>query len=85
MDETHHINALPFAQMAARIERIDEKEFAGAVVVVPPTGEPIAFLVSDPDPNLAQFWSSVASRVEVAAAEARENEVRQAQGFAIRR
>ncbi len=76
--------AQPFADMAARIERIEPTEFAGAVVVVPPSGEPIAFLVTDPTPHLAQFWSSVASRIEVAAAEAREREIAQAP-FGMRR
>lgn len=60
-----------FADMAARIEKIDLAEFAGAVVVVPPgDGEPIAFLMTDPRPDIAQFWGSAKSRVEVKAVEA---------------
>jgi hypothetical protein len=64
------MHAAPFTDMAARIAKIDSTEFAGAVVVVPPDGEPIAFLTTDPKPDLMQFWSTVKSRVEVRATEA---------------
>jgi hypothetical protein len=64
-------HAAPFTDMAARIAKIDSAEFAGAVVVVPPgDGEPIAFMTTDPKPDLMQFWSTVKSRVEVRATEA---------------
>lgn len=62
-----------FADMAKRIERIEGTEFAGAVVVVPPDGEAIAFLLTDPRPDIAQFWGSTKSRIEVAAADAIRN------------
>jgi hypothetical protein len=53
--------------MSARIAKINPDEFAGAIVVVPPgDGEPIAFLTTDPKPNLMQFWATVKTRVEVA-------------------
>jgi hypothetical protein len=60
----------PFKDMATRISGIDESEFAGAVVIVPPDGEPIAFLTTDPKPDLMQFWSAVKARVEIRATEA---------------
>jgi hypothetical protein len=61
----------PFIDMAARIAKIASAEFAGAIVVVPPgDGEPIAFLTTDPKPDLMQFWATVKSRVEVRATEA---------------
>lgn len=64
-----------FALMAERIAKIDQTEFAGAVVVVPPGGgEIIAFLTTDPQPNQAQFYTSVMSRVEIAAAHAKDAE-----------
>jgi hypothetical protein len=57
--------------MAARIRGINQAEFAGAIVVVPPgDGEPIAFLTADPKPDLIQFWATVRTRVEVRATEA---------------
>jgi hypothetical protein len=59
-----------FTSMAARIERIDEAEFAGAVVIVPPEGEPIVFLTTDPKPDLPQFWATVETRVQIKKAEA---------------
>ena len=63
-------HAAPFSEMAARIAKIDPGEFAGAVVVVPPGGgDPIAFLTTDPKPDLMQFWSTVKARVEVRATE----------------
>ena len=67
--------AKPFADMAARLERIEPAEFAGAVVVVPPgDGEPIVFLTTDPAAVPAQFWSSLSSRVETAAVRAQAAE-----------
>jgi hypothetical protein len=64
-------HAKPFTEMADRILKIDPAEFAGAIVVVPPgDGEPIAFLTTDPKPNLMQFWATVKSRVEVSTSEA---------------
>lgn len=60
----------PFEEMAARIAKITYGEFAGAVVIIPPDGEPIAFLTTDPKPDLMQFWSAVKARVEIRAAEA---------------
>ena len=61
----------PFRDMADRIERGDPAEFAGAVVVVPPSGEPIAFMLTDPKPSLAQFWTGLQGRIDGAAAEAK--------------
>jgi hypothetical protein len=55
---------LPFEEMAERIRKIDPEEFAGAVVIVPHEGEPIAFLTIDPQPTLMQFWAMVKTRVE---------------------
>jgi hypothetical protein len=65
----------PFHDMAARIEKIEPAEFAGAVVIMPPGGgEPIVFLTTDPMPVQPQFWSSVQARVELAAAKAQQAE-----------
>ena len=66
--------ASAFTAMAARLGRIDPEEFAGAAVIVPKDGEPIVVVLADPTPKAAQFWSLVVSRVEIAAAEARQAE-----------
>jgi hypothetical protein len=64
-------HAKPFTEMADRILKIDPAEFAGAIVVVPPgDGEPIAFLTTDPKPDIMQFWATVKSRIEVRGTEA---------------
>lgn len=64
----------PFEEMAARIAKIDPAEFAGAIVVLPPGGEdPIAFLTTDPRPDVVQFWASAQSRITVKATEAMQD------------
>jgi hypothetical protein len=62
----------PFEDMARDIVKVVEAagKFAGAVVIVPPEGDPIAFMTMDPAPDLMQFWSAVKNRVEIRAAEA---------------
>jgi hypothetical protein len=59
--------------MAARIERNEASEFAGALLVVPPEGgEMIAILLVDPQRDMAHFWSTVAAKVTIAAREFEE-------------
>ena len=74
----------PYEAMARRIAAIDEAEFAGAVVIVPPNGaEPIEFLYTDPKPDVAQFWAGLQGRVQARAAEAMsEEETRRKSGQA---
>lgn len=62
-----------FRSMADRIDRNDPKEFAGAMLVVPPDGgEPITMLLIRPDHDLAMFWATVGSMIAVAAREFEE-------------
>jgi hypothetical protein len=79
----------PFVAMAKRIEAIDPKEFAGAVVIVPPEGGPaVEFMLNDPQPNAAAFWAIAKTRVEVRVAEVVDEEERrrqQAQPYGGRR
>lgn len=74
--------------MARRIAATEENEFAGAVVVVPPGGvEPITFLLTDPSPDVAQFWAGLQGRVQSRAQDAiRDEETRRtsAQAFGRR-
>lgn len=70
-----------FRDMADRVEKIGENEFAGAAVVVPPGGgEPIALLLVDPKQDLVQFFATVKSRVEVVTSEVMETARARAQG-----
>ncbi len=55
-----------FRAMAARIEKQDEKEFAGAVLIVPPTGEPIAVMITDPSKDPEAFLAVAMSRIQIA-------------------
>jgi hypothetical protein len=61
--------------MADRIDRNDEADFGGCVVVIAPpdpnTREvvTIEILVVDPARNLANFWSVAAKQTEITAAE----------------
>lgn len=66
--------ATPFETMAARIRRNPKEEFGGAVLIVPPSGEPIALLTVTPDPKGEEvlFWAQVKSKIDVAAQERTE-------------
>ncbi len=59
----------PFNEMADRIQRNLQAEFSGAIVIVPPSGEPIAVLLTDPKPDMEAFWAMVSGKVQVATAE----------------
>jgi hypothetical protein len=62
--------ALYFEAMAARIRSNTPKDFAGALLVVPPGGEePIELLMIDPKQDLAHFWATIHSKVQVSAQE----------------
>ena len=70
-----------FTDMAARIEKTDEKEFAGAAVIVPPGGgDPITLLLVDPKQDIVQFFATVKSRVEIVTGAVMEAARDQAQG-----
>jgi hypothetical protein len=62
-----------FRDMAARIERNEASEFAGALLLVPPDGgDPVELLLVNPAHDLAFFWSTIHSKVQVAAREFEE-------------
>ena len=57
-----------FRQMAERIDRATEDEFAGAMLLVPPgEGEPLAMLLVDPQQKAEIFWFSAKNRVDTEA------------------
>ena len=61
-----------FEEMAERIRRQPEGEFAGAVLIVPPgddEGAGLDFLAVESRPNAVNFWNATKSRLDVAHAE----------------
>ena len=68
-------NAERFRKMADRIELNKESGFGGACVISPPqgAGDPIEILMLDNSADLAQFFSTVATRVQRAVDEASNN------------
>lgn len=62
-----------FRRMAERIEKMEEGEFAGAILVVPPDpppeiqgmrNEPIVLLNTEEKPDLGHFWGSAKMRMD---------------------
>lgn len=62
-------HSAPFREMAERIDRNAEPEFAGAILLVPPNGDPIAVLLTDPKPDTEAFWSLAKGKVDLATQE----------------
>jgi hypothetical protein len=62
-----------FRDMAARIERNEASEFAGALLLVPPDGgDPLEILLVKQTHDLALFWSTITAAVTIAAREFEE-------------
>jgi hypothetical protein len=57
--------AAPFEAMAERVRRNLPEDFAGAILVVPAEGEPIAMLIADPSRDQEAFWSTALSKVQI--------------------
>lgn len=80
----------PFIAMAQRIERNASSDFAGAVVIVPPSdpndaaGRTIETLFLDRAPNPAIFWSTLKTAIDIVLGELQEKERQRAQGWGIR-
>lgn len=58
-----------FRDMADRIERNKPEDFAGAILIVPPTGDAIAVMIADPTKDLEAFWAVAQSKIQIATAE----------------
>jgi hypothetical protein len=67
-------NAALFREMARRIEKNDPAEFAGALLIVPPSGESIEYLALNPKQDAAAFWGAVQAHVQRALAEMEEKQ-----------
>jgi hypothetical protein len=73
-----------FTAMAKRIEQNADQPFGGAVVIVPPSGaSPIEMLMLDPASDLAMFWATIKTKIEILLATA-EAEKRRQSGFGSR-
>jgi hypothetical protein len=62
---TEPTHAAPFAEMAKRIEHNAAADFAGAIVIVPPTGEAMSVLMLDGGHDRGAFWSMARARIEI--------------------
>ena len=70
-----------FDSMAKRITKNADQPFGGAVVIVPPgTNQPIEILMLDPNSDMALFWGTIRTKIDIALANA-EAEKRQRSGF----
>lgn len=57
-----------FREMAERIDRATEAEFAGAMLLVPPgESEPLTMLLVDPQQKPEIFWFAAKNRVDTEA------------------
>ena len=65
---------------AARLERNQDAPFGGAVVILPPRGEPVSYVVFDHSMDLAVFWSTIMTKASLAA-KAIEDDQRRGQVF----
>ena len=56
-----------FKEMAQAIEHNRNQGFGGAVVIVPPTGggDNIELLILDSKADIAQFWSTIKTRIDI--------------------
>lgn len=67
-------NSISFTKMARRITHNEDAKFGGAVVIVPPFGDPIELLMLDGAGDQAQFWSTILSRIQVVMQNLQEKE-----------
>jgi hypothetical protein len=74
----------PFEEMAKRIRKIDAAEFAGAIVVVPPDGEPISILLQSSKGDLARFWGMASTEIGMRSEEEKAAAVAQQDPWARR-
>lgn len=74
MDTPGNKFAIPFRDMAERVERTLESEFAGAMLFVPPTGDPIAIMLTDPSQDKEALFAIAISKLQIAATPAQQQD-----------
>jgi hypothetical protein len=74
----------PFIAIASKIERNGEEAFGGAIVIVPPSGEPSWSWVNEMTPaDIGLFWAAVKTKVDNMIAQLDERQ-RNQQAFRMR-
>lgn len=78
-----------FREMADRIDLMNPNEFAGAVLIVPPTvsgvkSDPIAVFTVEGVPAIDHFWGSIKMRVDGAVSELQQEIAKRATGLGWR-
>jgi hypothetical protein len=73
--------AEPFSRMATKIRHNDVADFAGAFVIVPPSGESIEVLILEPGTNEAVIWGQIKARIEMRLADIEDQQRRGASGW----
>lgn len=63
-----------FRALADRIERNDPTEFAGAYLIISPSGSVLSHTFIDPKGDESQFWGHINGAVTIAGAEAVQKE-----------
>jgi hypothetical protein len=76
-------HAEPFARMAAKIIHNADNGFAGAFVIVPPSGDAIEVLILEPDSNEAVIWGQIKARIEMKLADIDDAQRRGRDGWGI--
>lgn len=67
--------------MAERIDRQEDADFSGALLVISPDGSKVEMVMVDPSLDVAAFWGIAKTKVDIAAGEALlAEEKRQQQG-----
>lgn len=69
--------------MAAKISHNEANGFAGAFVIMPPSGEPIEVLILEPAANEAVIWGQIKARIEMKLADLEDQQRRGQSGWGL--
>lgn len=69
--------------MAAKISHNAANGFAGAFVIMPPSGEPIEVLILEPAANEAVIWGQIKARIEMKLADLEDQQRRGQAGWGL--
>lgn len=75
--------AEPFTRMANKVRHNVDNGFAGAFVIVPPTGDPIEVLILEVDANEAVIWGQIKARIEMKLADLEDAQRRGQSGWGM--